>query len=615
LVTAQSGTGTASARRAPPRWGAAAEIIELGIAAGLLTGCLQVVILWVTRFGVGRLVFHSRDALWMAPLANALLFAGLALLVAVGALLIRHPLVPVLAAGGFGFLGIFSLLLPFGAIARWAAGLVALAGAIQLARHYQRAGPRRRRRTARVASLGIGASILLLALGQRGLRTLQRAMTLRGLPAASAGAPNVLLIILDTVRGEELSLYGYPKPTTPHLTKWAAQGTVFEHAIASAPWTLPSHGTIFTGQLGERLGGTWLTPVRIATPTLAEVLRSRGYRTAGFTGNLLYTSYESGLTRGFIDFHDYPVSLKQIFLHAPIVQTVFFQSIAEAQSRYDLKQAVRKLNLHTVRLPADEYVPAQSITDRFLHWQAAVGSHPYFAFLNYFDAHAPYRSPPAFRAVFASGDRGRNGYDAAIAFLDSELDRLFDTLQQRGVLDRTIIVVGSDHGELFGEHGLRGHANSLFLPLLRVPLVLRYPPRVPAGRRIAEVVSLRDLPATILALAGSPSDGLSGISLSRTWMPPGEDAPGSPPISQVIKSREGDAKGRNATTWLESILDERYHYIRSGLGKEELYAWRTDSLELIDLAGTPLGKDVARDLRARLEAERSGRGLSALTAK
>ena len=612
-MTAQSGTRTASASRALTRLGAAAEIIEVGVAAGLLTGCLQVVILWVTRFGFGRLLFHSRDALWMAPLANALIFASLALLVAVVAVLVRHPLVPVLAAGGFGFLGIFSLLLPFGAIARWAAGLVALAGALQLARHYQRAGPRWSR-SARVASLGMGASILLLALGQRGVRALQRAVTLHGLPTASAAAPNVLLIILDTVRGEELSLYGYPKPTTPHLAKWASQGTVFEHAIASAPWTLPSHGSIFTGQLGDRLGGTWLTPLRIGTPTLAEVLRSRGYRTAGFTGNLLYTSYESGLTRGFIDFHDYPVSLRQIFLHAPIVQTVLVQSIAEAQSRYDVKQAVRKLNLNTNRLPADEYVPARSITDRFLHWQAAVGNHPYFAFLNYFDAHGPYRSPPAFRTGFASGDRGRNGYDAAIAYLDSELDRLFDTLQQRGVLDRTIVVVGSDHGELFGEHGLRGHANSLFLPLLRVPLVLRYPPRVPAGRRIAEVVSLRDLPATILALAGSPSEGLSGTPLSRTWMPGGGDAPGSSPISQVIKSREADPKERNATTWLESVFDERYHYIRSGLGREELYAWRTDSLELVDLAGSA-GKDVIPRLRARLEAERSGRDLSALTAK
>jgi hypothetical protein len=86
-------------------------------------------------------------------------------------------------------------------------------------------------------------------------------------------------------------------------------------------------------------------------------------------------------------------------------------------------------------------------------------------------------------------------------------------------------------------------------------------------------------------------------------------------ISQVIQGRDVGPMAPNAHTWVESILDQRYHYIRSGLGKEELYAWRTDSLELIDLAGTPMGKDVARDLRARLEAERSGRGPSALTAK
>jgi arylsulfatase A-like enzyme len=614
LVTAQSGTRTASARRAPTRWGAAAEIIEVGVAAGLLTGCLQVVILWVTRFGVGRLVFHSRDALWMAPLANALVFAGLALLVAVGAVLVRHPLVPVLAAGGFGFLGIFSLLLPFGAIARWAAGLVALAGALQLARHYQRAGPRRRR-GARVASLGLGAGILLLALGQRGLRTLQRAVTLRGLPAASAGAPNVLLIILDTVRGEELSLYGYPKPTTPHLTKWASQGTVFEHAIASAPWTLPSHGTIFTGQLGDRLGGTWLTPVRIATPTLADVLRSRGYRTAGFTANLPYTSYESGLARGFIEFHDYPRSIGELFQQVAFLRTRLWQSVSGAKSFHEIRGAIQKLDLTIGRLPSDEYVPAHVITETFLRWQSGQHGRPFFAFLNYFDAHAPYRAPPPFQGRFTSGDKARDRYDAAIAYLDAELDRLFLTLQRQGSLERTVVVVASDHGELFGEHQLRGHANALYLPLLRVPLLLRYPGRVPAGLRVTAMVSLRDLPATILDLAlGTPSAKLAGSSLTGSWSP-ASAALSRVAISQVIQGRDVGPMAPNAHTWVESILDQRYHYIRSGLGKEELYAWRTDSLELIDLAGTPMGKDVARDLRARLEAERSGRGLSALTAK
>jgi arylsulfatase A-like enzyme len=615
LVTAQSGTRTASARRAPTRWGAAAEIIEVGVAAGLLTGCLQVVILWVTRFGVGRLVFHSRDALWMAPLANALVFAGLALLVAVGAVLVRHPLVPVLAAGGFGFLGIFSLLLPFGAIARWAAGLVALAGALQLARHYQRAGPRRRR-GARVASLGLGAGILLLALGQRGLRTLQRAVTLRGLPAASAGAPNVLLIILDTVRGEELSLYGYPKPTTPHLTQWASQGTVFEHAIASAPWTLPSHGTIFTGQLGDRLGGSWLTPVRIATPTLADVLRSRGYRTAGFTANLHYTSYESGLTRGFIEFRDYPVSLHMLLQHSPLLQTKLYHAAIHAGSLYELRQALHPRNLTTSQLPAEEYVPARAITDAFLAWQEKGQTRPFFAFLNYFDAHGPYHSPADFGKLFASGDRQRDRYDAAIAYLDAELDRLFLTLQRQGSLDRTVVVVASDHGELFGEHQLRGHANALYLPLLRVPLLLRYPARVPAGLRVTAMVSLRDLPATILQLAtGSPRQELPGASLTRNWLPDEDRLLDRPAFSEVIQGRAGDPKAANAHTWLESILDQRYHYIRSGLGKEELYAWRTDSLELTDLARTPMGKDVVRDLRARLTTERGDRELSAFRQK
>jgi arylsulfatase A-like enzyme len=590
-----------------PRLRAAGHALLIGVAAGLVTGALHALIILVTRFGFGRLIWHSRDVIWMAPLSNAVIFGAIALVPAAAALLFRLP--AAITAAGFAFLGVFTLLLPFGELARWAVALAALGVAIQIGRRV-RQEPARAGRWARRTALAIVLTASVFGLGMHGLMALRRAGAVRGLPVAVGGAPNVLLLVFDTVRGEELSLYGYPHATTPALERWAARGTVFDYAMATAPWTLPSHGSLFTGALGARQENGWVKPLGGAAPTLAERLRDRGYLTAGFAANLLYTSYESGLTRGFIDYQDYPFTRRQISLHAPIAQTLLFQSVIAARSLYDLRQALGKFNLHADRVPGDAFVPARDITDRFLAWQARAGGRPFFAFLNYFDAHGPYHAPPEFRARFPGG-KPRDRYDAAIASLDSELDRIFRALEQRGVLDRTIVVVTSDHGELFGEHGLGGHANGLYLPLLRVPLVLLYPPRVPPGLRIREPVSLRDIPATILELAGGSGPPLPGTSLAARWDSSRSPQPSGAIVSQVIRSRDGNPKLPNDRTWLESILDDQHHYIRSGLGKEELYAWRTDSLELNDLAGSPEGGAILSRLRARLDAESSARGRGA----
>ena len=122
-------------------------------------------------------------------------------------------------------------------------------------------------------------------------------------------APNVLLIVLDTVRADHLSLYGYRRPTSPTLERLARRGVRFDEARATAPWTLPSHASLFTGRWPHELGVKWLTPWRGNDPTLAEYLGSRGYATAGFVANTLYCSYDSGLGRGFTRYDDYILDL------------------------------------------------------------------------------------------------------------------------------------------------------------------------------------------------------------------------------------------------------------------------------------------------------------------
>ena len=118
-------------------------------------------------------------------------------------------------------------------------------------------------------------------------------------PLPPAGSPNVLLIVLDTVRADRLSLYGYPRATTPNLERLAARGIRFDEARATAPWTLASHASFFTGRWPHELGVRWMAPLRGDFPTLAEYLGSRGYATAGFVANAGYCSYDTGLDRGF----------------------------------------------------------------------------------------------------------------------------------------------------------------------------------------------------------------------------------------------------------------------------------------------------------------------------
>ena len=126
------------------------------------------------------------------------------------------------------------------------------------------------------------------------------------------------------------------------------------------------------------------------------------------------------------------------------------------------------------------------IIAEFLEWQQKVEPRPFFAFLNLYDAHDPYEPPREVRTRFSTSPGKQDLYDAGIAYMDDALGRLFDILKERGLLDRTLIVVTSDHGEQWGEHDLRNHGNSLYLPAVHVPLVLRFPERIAAGTRVLE---------------------------------------------------------------------------------------------------------------------------------
>jgi arylsulfatase A-like enzyme len=397
------------------------------------------------------------------------------------------------------------------------------------------------------------------------------------LPQAAPGARNVLLIIWDTVRGESLSIYGYGRPTTPHLERIGREGAVFERAISPAPWTLSSHASLFTGRLTQELSTTWHTPLDKTYPTIAEVLAQQGFRTGGFVANLIAATRESGLDRGFPHYEDYQFRPSQIILSTTVGQRL---------------HRLRPFNRGRLRNYA--FKSADQVTDGFLRWVDDDRTRPFFGFLNYFDAHDPYYPPPAWRERFPAegndrGQRRKAAYEAAIGYLDHELERLRQELDKRGLLETTLLIVTSDHGELFGEHGLYQHGNSLYLPLLQVPLVMRLPGSVPAGLRIVVPVGLADLPATILSLSGARSDfRFPGQSLEAAWH-------GAEPFADTIIA--GVPKGIGTPPEepvtlgdMNSVIAGRYQYILNGDGSQQFFDVVADPDELTNLASDSVGR-------------------------
>lgn len=576
-----------------------ADALWIAVFLGLLAGVVEVVVALFKMFALNRFVWLSRDLLWMAPLA-AVTFALIPGLVV--ALLARFWRAVHIGwvVGLLAFCGIFALLLAVPRIAHYATAIVAAGVAFQLGVSARRS-PGAWLRVARRGSLVLALAVATLGIGERVWRVAAERIAVGRLAPASPDVPNVLLIIFDTVRRANLGLYGYSRPTTPRLEQRASQSVVFDFALSAAPWTLPSHASMFTGKFPDSTTGDWRGPMDDGQRTLASTLRERGFVTGGFVDNLLYTSYESGLDAGFLHFVDYPVTFPVIVRHFAPGRSAMVTGLLQSRTLGDVWRAVRGFNLDKAREAADEPPNAARRSTQFLEWERRRGDRPFFAFINYFEAHGLFRPTAELERQFPGGKR-LDWYDAAIAHLDAEVGRVLDTLEQRGVLDNTIVVITSDHGEHFGEHGLSGHANSLYLQLLRVPLLIRFPRAVPRGRVLPDPVTLQDLPATILHLAGmTAGTGIPGSTLSRLWQASAQSS-GSPLYAALSQGINVAPEARNARGSLASLIDQGYHYIQGPGASEELYAYATDSLELSNVVATPDVQAKVQQLRTSLRA-------------
>ena len=572
------------------------DVLALATVIACLTGLLHSVVLW-WRFAVGReFVWQSRDHLWMAPISYLCFLL-------------------VLAVPGYAVARLVQRRRPDFDARRWLSALLILSGALAVLLLWPRlhllaqllvamgvavrgSGPlaRVRERTMFRAAIVLASVVLLSGIGSRVWRGGVERRALAQLVAASESAPNVLLIILDTVRAASVSLHGYGQPTTPALQALGAEGTVFDRAISASPWTLPSHGSIFTGRDADVLNTSWRVPLDTVSPTIAELFRSRGYATAGFVANTYYTGYDSGLNRGFIRYEDYRTTFKQIVRSSTFAQVQLVAELGGSRSWRQAWLALKKFNLTSPVMPASHRKNGAMVTDDFLAWQAKSGGRPFFAFVNYFDAHEAYAPPAEYDSLFAVPTRKQRRYEGAIRYLDDQLRRMFDTLRVRGVLDQTIVVVTSDHGEHFGEHGRWGHGNTMFMELLHVPLVVRYPARVPPGVRVDQPVALRDLGATLVDLSGMTGASFPGTSLSRAWSG-SVVTPEQESIASSLSSYEDAWLPLARQRTMQSIVVGDWHWIKAIDGAEFLFDWRRDPGERRNVWGDG-------EMRARFEAMR-----------
>jgi arylsulfatase A-like enzyme len=297
---------------------------------------------------------------------------------------------------------------------------------------------------------------------------------------------NVILISIDTLRPDRLGAYGGERGLTPALDGLAARGAVFEQAIAQAPWTIPSHASFLTSEYPSALGvGPYRDPGKLspAALTLAEAFREHGFATAAITGG--YVSRVLGFEQGFDAFHE------------TLDEPVFASTRAYAERWLDQRDPKRPFFLFLHTFEVHQYRPPADLRERLVT--------PYDGPLRQVERVSAFVQDGETRAHAAGFSQAdwrylADLYDACVASVDAEIGRLLATLAERGLLEQTLVVVTSDHGEEFGEHGGSGHGYTLYDENLRVPLVLGH--RSLAARRVPEQVRLLDLAPTLVELAG-----------------------------------------------------------------------------------------------------------------
>ncbi len=437
-------------------------------------------------------------------------------------------------------------------------------------------------------------------------------------PGQDKARLDVFVLLVDALRADELGAYGYPRATTPAIDAFAADGILFEQAVSASTFTKSSIASLFTGRYPYQHGVYWgshredpndpdsVTADLLSAEetTLAEALRGHGYLTAAWVQNS-HLRGEMGFAQGFVDYQDQQGNIERI-------------------------------------------------NRRFGRWLGRAGRrYPFFAYLHYIDLHDPYRPSPPYDTMFGgaadlgfyedidlaqwgsflhevrSGERTltsaqiaqlRSYYDGQLRAIDGQIGRLFEKLKREGRYDSSLIVVTSDHGDGFGEHGFISHSTVPYEELVRVPLIIKLPDNRSAGRRIGQQVRLIDLLPTILDLTGvkAPTDGGGRADLAGCSLVPMIRLGSRPPEMAHCGEAVVEIAQEGAYP-VVAARSERFKYIHHQHRGDELYDLAHDPGELenllaaggqaaVPLSGEPLKLErlalAAVELRGVRKAER-----------
>ncbi len=397
--------------------------------------------------------------------------------------------------------------------------------------------------------------------------------------ARLADRPNVILVIVDTMRADRLSCYGYEKETSPNIDRLAADGILFEKGFAQASWTRPAIATLFTSlypSSHRAIGKADLLPDEVVT--LAEAFKREGYYTIGFADNV-NISPSFNFDQGFDEYH---YLSPDHFFFAP--------ESATQLTVYNQLRLIRERFLSKKTWVQFYYQDAEVVSDLTIDWLEENRDSRYYLMVHYMDPHDPYFPHPYTGEGYARvsmpnpppelAPKLSDIYDGEIRFFDTEFGRLLDWLESNGLYDETVILLTADHGEEFYEHGGWWHGTTLYDEQVHIPFILK--PAVPLDsmRISTELVRHLDIPPTLLALAGADiPPTMQGAAIL--------DSTGAVGLDVDFVFSEEDLEGNV----LEAVRDSVHKLILAnennprGLEPTELYNIREDPAEMNNLAG------------------------------
>jgi arylsulfatase A-like enzyme len=581
-----------------------------GLLAGALVGTVEAIVAWLSRAGGAAL-----PPIGWAMLVYGAIGAAGGLGAGIVALVLRTGAFGLALAGiaaGLGFVvgrfriirdvfleqaphGLLPTLVQLGALL----GVVAVAIVVWRALRDadERRGPLTRPGVVIVLVLVLGFGWTFLA---RAISTeAPVAAVTTGTPPADA--PNVLLIIVDTLRADHLSSYGYHAIETPHIDALAADGTRYAHMFAQASWTRPSIASILTGLYPSSHGAVHkadLLPDRVET--IAEVMAAKGWHTVGFPNNI-NVSPAFGFGQGFAEYHYLAPDLF-FWADEAAAELTLYSGLRLVRERF----FSRYVNVHFY------YRPAETVVERVSAWLdgPTTKGRPFFMYLHFMDPHDPYMIHPyngvGYARVAMPNPKPElaktlmDAYDGEIVHLDEYVGKLVDDLKRRGLYDKTLIVFTADHGEEFHEHGGWWHGTTLYDEQIGIPLIVKPPLGGATGRVVEELTTTLDIAPTILRGVGLDPP----VVMQGHVLPLDDDAAPSRERVYAEEDFEGNV--------LQAVRTKTWKFITAnpgnprGLATEELYDVARDRGET---------KNLSSERPTEREEMRAALGKSTLEAK